>query len=417
MRRKIGSKGFTLVELLVGVLILAVIIVPLTTAFLTSQKTSNKAKEIRSQTLTATNIIEAYKATDIGALLDAFKMAPGTGVLGSTGLVSSITAYNSETGAYDEVTATSKEASDGAAYKIYLKGVSAGTKMYDAVLSLDASAAYAQTNSAEIVDYKPMDAVYIQPDPLKEAENNPDIIAAKTFASQAQIDSGKTVSHEEFVNRMTRNITITVRKIASGSETGIISCRVLFHYETTYTYEVTDMSASPPIVTLITKEYSTDISNDFYSGNYSPDEMGIYGMYFFYYPNAVGQKDTLEILNRDNVVLSVYLIRQSSDDTGYTPVINLRETYVSATEPKHALVHYNNMSIPQYPYKSYTGYPSGNGYNDFWYKTEYFDSILVDTEQKNRLYGMKVELFKHDKSGAGFAASDFLTSFDAASLE
>ena len=417
MRRKLDSKGFSLVELLVGVLILAAIVIPLVTAFLTSQKAANKAREIRSQTLAATNVIEAYKATDIAKLLDAFKKAPNTAVLGGNGRVSSITAYNSETGAYDEVTASSKEEPGGAAYKIYMKGVSAGTKLYDAVLSLDASAQYAQLNSAEIVDYKPMDAVYIQADPVKEADNNEDIIAAKTFASQAQIDSGKAVDYQEFLTKMKRKITVTVRKLASGSDTGIISCRVQFHYETTYTYEQIDLSASPPVITYVTREYSTDISNDFYSGSYSPSEPGINGMYFFYHPNSVGQSDTVEILNRDNVALSVYLIRQGAIQAGYTPIINLRETYVGPLEPMHALLHYNSGAVTQLNFKYYAGYPSGSGFNDFWYKSYSFDGILVDTEQKNRMYGMKVELFRHAKSGAGFDPTDFLTSFDAASLE
>ena len=47
-------------------------------------------------------------------------------------------------------------------------------------------------------------------------------------------------------------------------------------------------------------------------------------------------------------------------------------------------------------------------------RCDIFDGDLVDTEQKNRMYDMKVELYK---SGAGFDSSDVLTSFDAASLE
>ena len=409
MKIRLGSKGFSLVELLVGVLILAVIVVPLATAFLTSQKSANKAKEIRNQTLTATNILESYKATDIAALIEQVKR--GETPLGSMASLATIYAYNVKTGAYDTVTASSKEDKEGPAYKLYLTGIAAGAKLYDAILYLDAASKYAQANSAEIVDYKPMDAVYIQEVP--EDPNNEDIIAAKTFAAQAQIDSGKTVHYEEFVNTMEREITITVRKIASGDETGIISCKVLFHYKTEYTYEVLE-GTSPPVVVTVTKEYETDISNDFYSGSYSPDEKGIYGMYFFYYPNHTSQRDTIEILNRDNVVLSIYLIRQSEKDSGYLPEINLRETYVSAAEPMHAIVHYNNVALLQYPYTYFLGYPSGDGYNDFWRKTEYFDSILVDTEQKNRIYDLKVELYKH---GTSFAQSDMVAAFDAASLE
>ena len=338
MRRKLGSKGFTLVELLIGVLILAVIVVPLATAFLTSQKSANKAKEIRSQTLSATNIIEAYKATDIGALLDAFKKSSaGTAKLGSAGTVSAILAYNSETGTYDTVTSSSKEDSDGPGYQIKLTGVSAGSKVYDAILYLDAATKYAQTNSALIVDYKPMDLVYIQPDPDndKEADSNPDIIAAKLFAANAQIDSGNTVESDYFRNSMERQITITIHKTPSGGEKDVISCHVVFQYTASYEWDTTDNSTKTPITVHHKSDYSTAIPND------PPGKSGAGGLYFFYYPLSAGQSDKIDILNMENVTLSLYLIRQSAANVGSQPVITLTETNHGSGQPPLLTMHYN----------------------------------------------------------------------------
>ena len=63
---------------------------------------------------------------------------------------------------------------------------------------------------------------------------------------------------------MTRKITVTIRKIASApqSQSGVISCTVLYHYETRYTYTLTDNNH---ITTSYTKDYSADVNNDFYS--------------------------------------------------------------------------------------------------------------------------------------------------------
>ena len=410
MRRGQHGSGFTLVELLVGVTILAIIVIPIATAFLSSQNATNRAREIRNQTLAAHNVIETYKASDINTLVDQFKENQATMTLG-TATVSSIAVKNAG-GGYDPVTPTSTETASASGYRVYLTGADAGSRLYDAVLSIDASQ-FTAANSAPIVDYKIMDALYTQPDPAgADQNNNPDISAAKAFAAQAQIDSGNAVLYTYFTDRMPRKVTVTIRKIASGGQTGVISCTALFHYDASYTYSLTDNTKVPPLVTTYTKSYATEYSYDFYSGNYTATSNGINGLYLFYYPNSTAQSDTIEILNRDNVTLSIYLIRQSTVDVAYTPTINLRETYVSGTEPQHAVLHYNNVTVPQYPYRYYAGYLSNGVYNDFWYSWKYFDGILVDTPAKNRLYGVKVELFK---AGTNFSGTP-LSSFDASAL-
>ena len=397
MRRRLGNNGFTLVELLIGVIILAIIVIPLLRAFFTSQGASARAKEIRNQTLAGQNVIESCKATDIAALIDAVK--GGVTPLSNVAAGATVYALNGTTGAYDQVTQSSTEAADGAGYKIMLTGVTAGAKTYDAILYLDATK-YPQTNNTPIVDYKPMDAVYIQPDPVKDTNNNPDIKAAQTFASNAQIDSGSVVSYTSFLNRMARIVTITISKLDSGGGNGIISCKAAFHYDTTYTYTVTDNTKTPPLVTTVTVPYSTEFRYDFYSGNYTATTNGIYGLYFFFYPNSISSTDRIEVLNYDDVVMSVYLVAQGNI-AGYNPVVLLRETYnMSTPAAKYALM-YSNLTTS---YSSWKG-----GWNDF----AAFNGTLIGTPAKNRLYDIKVELYK---AGTGFAAP-VLTTLDASSLK
>lgn len=404
--KKKNNKGFSLVELLIGISILAVVVTPLIHTFVTSAKTTSRAKEIRNQTLAAQNVLETYEATNLVNLITDINNNEELTVFDNIALTSTLYAFN-ETD-YEEVTAGAQYAGDGAGYKIELTGIKANNTYYDAVVHIDNSE-YIQQNSAEIVNYKSMDAVYIQPDPnLEDSSNNPDIQAAKTFASQASIDTGEMVPASTFQSSMIRNITITIQKLSPESATSVISCTTRFHYETDYTYTVMDTSVDPAEPRLIETRYITDINNDFFSGSAE----SLDGLYFFYYPNTnqAPGSETIEIINRNNVTLSIYLIRQSTDSGLYNPTINLREEYVSAGAPQHAQLNYDRSN---YSYKYYTGHLLGSTYNDFWYSTKYFNGVLVDTTMQNRLYSVSIELYK---AGSGFSGTPLMT-FDASSIE
>jgi len=415
MSRRLDNKGFSMVELLVGLLILAVIAVPLLKAFAAAADASAKARELRSQTLAAQNVIEAFKATGIGAVISG--LAAHDDTLGSLATISRLDILAEApdgTKSYVEVSPEDYEKipDNAQGYRLYLTDVAGGVKNYDAVLTLDASA-FARHNEVPIVDYKAMDAVYAQPDPDKDPLNNPDIIAAKEFASQATIDRGAEVSYAEFLNRrMERTITVTIRKLPSGEDTGVISCAATFFYRAAYSYLVQGPDPDEPPA-LITQHYETEISNDFYSGGYTAEKTGLDGLYFFYYPNmtetAGDADDVIEIANRDNVPASVYLIRQGEGDPAYRVAVNLREKH-SGAMTENARV-YSNMTCD---YRVYMGHPAaGGGYSDYWFNTRTFDGALVGTPAQNRLYGMTVSLYK---AGSGYAG-DALSVFDASSLE
>ena len=70
MGRKLDNRGLSLVELLIGITILAIVVVPLIHAFITSAATSNKARNLSSETAAAQNILETYRATTLDAILE-----------------------------------------------------------------------------------------------------------------------------------------------------------------------------------------------------------------------------------------------------------------------------------------------------------------------------------------------------------
>ena len=82
MRHKICKKGnqsgFTLLELLIAVAILAVIVVPILTAFLISVETNAKAKDKQRASVAASNLVEDFKGRDTEQVINAMtKKADG----------------------------------------------------------------------------------------------------------------------------------------------------------------------------------------------------------------------------------------------------------------------------------------------------------------------------------------------------
>lgn len=408
-KRKLGNKGLSLLELLIGITMLAIIVVPVLHAMLTSSTTSSKAKEVRNQTVAAQNILESYEATDIGTIIQTIK-EHGT-PFGSIADTVTVYAINEED-QYSAVTSDSAEETHGSAYKVYMEDVWTDYKTYDAVVTLDA-AVYQDRNSVGIVDYKPMDAVYIQPAPTDES--NPDVIAARDFASRGIIDTGLNVSYIQFLdgsNPMTRKVTITIQKI--GDQAGIISCTAKFEYSVTKILAVDD--SEPPVMSEVPVTYSTTVNSDFYSGSYTDDNNGIYGLYFFFYPNV--HSDTIEVVNSKNIAMSIYLVRQSSDNATYAPTIKLMEK-ASQTNTPNAQMYYNNFQNQTQTYSYHVGYPDGtDSLRYIWRRTYIFDGTLIGTPAHNRLYGVSVEIYKADSiQEDGSILGMPLAVFDASSLE
>ena len=69
---KQSNKGFTLVEVLVAIVILAIIVVPLLSAFVVSARTNAKARQTMRATTLAQNIMEELKAHSLETSADNY---------------------------------------------------------------------------------------------------------------------------------------------------------------------------------------------------------------------------------------------------------------------------------------------------------------------------------------------------------
>ena len=396
MRKRLNNKGFSLIEVLVGVTILAVIAVPLAHSFITSAHTSVKAQNIQSETVAAQNILESYEATDIAGLIN---------LAGSTksfveGTISKLS-YKDEDGNYIDVNLNGDFdiETDGSWYQITLTGILVNSKSYDAILTVDADGDdnYTQINEQEIVQAKPMSAEF------NLINDNPDIMAATDIADQVNLalfeewlaavanDEAdpdappEQLTVEDFVDGMEREIIITI------SAAGDIDAQ--FKY--TASYDGDDYEPSNP--------FSFPIYGDTW------EEGEDYGLYFFYYPNQniMSGTDKILIYNEHNLEMNVYLIRQEIDDEGYNndlnaPVVELFESGKSSEDAPSAMVYPNFETIMSFHY------------NSSWQRPIPCDGMLGGTVSQNRIYQVSVDLYEEDKAGQEDA---LLLQMQASSVE
>lgn len=67
--KKLNNGGFSLIEVLVGIIILSIVTIPLLTAFILSTKLNNKARNTQQMTAIAQNYMEVFKSTNIESVI------------------------------------------------------------------------------------------------------------------------------------------------------------------------------------------------------------------------------------------------------------------------------------------------------------------------------------------------------------
>lgn len=445
MARKTGNnKGFSLIELLVGVLILALVVSPLLHTMVTAMRTAQKSRTAHNMTLMAQSLVETVNADGLNNLLGGLSVSESVTL---NGLADQAALYRRDAdGAYirlspDDVSRLEKRADT---YYLGVTGLRfAGEKMpYDAMVTLDASE-HSQ-NEYPIADYTSMDGVFCQP---SDKDENPDIAAASFFADAAMLLREElsdpenpnplypVMDAEDFYFEMQRHISVNIslQPDATGSRTGTLIAAADFQY----TAEYGGISLDP-------YNYSTDFYRSQYDLNAS--NYGVKSVYFFYYPSYfVGTtKESIDLYNLSDVPLRFFLVKQRTPayfafPDGYNPtpgekaaaeaawnakLLTCENTYGCSLKLREAA----HPSMTRDPVASvFTNLqtniinePSGCGSSVFrvlkgsWSIQLPVPDKLVETEKLNRLYTVKAELFR---SGAAFQEEARLMTFTGSSVE
>jgi prepilin-type N-terminal cleavage/methylation domain-containing protein len=273
--KKNGNQGFSLVELLVAVTILAIITIPLLHSFTTAARTNAKAKKSLDASVAADNVIEELKSDSLEDYLKSY---------------SEVTTAS---GSFDDTyTKTSKTGLDGKDYDVYDVYIQSpkGNRDFGAHVTLDPTP-YTAAGGYNNKDYSTIsglsqatNAFYIQAD-------DDDLLAAKSLYPGAS-------DYDAVMDKMTRTITVDIENTASTNASKVY---------VTVTYEYNGDTYIPINHSEIynnTAELSNTLSN-------------VFICFLPMYNNTSRTAPTEHIIvnNKDNYNVGVYVVKQTTRDT------------------------------------------------------------------------------------------------------
>jgi prepilin-type N-terminal cleavage/methylation domain-containing protein len=329
VRRKADERGFTLVEMMAAVAILALIIVPLTRAYLASSATTGKSHELSGANLAAQNIIENIKA--VGA--DKWKSDNADKLSGALGFE--------------------------------FNGYQSAGLFYDLEVILD-PAPYAAINADAITDYTRMDGIGAQP---KDVNENPDMLVEDYIALEklSTLDSytgtpmGGLYDHQVAVpvneDGKTYTRTITLLAFKSGDRI-YISARYVYEYRFEFEVEYyigDDVASTSNTQTKVIRTADDQYEHVFYEEADTGDPLSIYYCYLPRYENN-GRPDTILIRNGIGAYagvsgLTFFIAKQKHEledpllEFGYNALINRYYTTGLGTQGQAKV--YTNFNVTQ----------------------------------------------------------------------
>lgn len=347
-------RGFSLVEVIVGVAILAIIVPPLLRGLATSANMGKNARATRNATIAAQDVVETIEAAGIGGLLAQIQGADQVfEALGETVTVEPYTrggtaAPYTYTPVADVGTAVADAKEPG--QDLYCLGFPyAG---YDVMVTLDAEP-FDAINDAEVVAFNAMDGVCVEPE----------------WAT-------------DVLQRGTYSMIITVEQ--HGTSSLKASCF--------FDYDLDVPEGEPyyrdPDITIGCGRFATDTDGDGKAEG---------SLYFFYYPMG---SDTINIINDSGYAFDLYLVAMGGAASANVTLALARpdlEEGSTQPTPKAPAVYSDIGTI------NFTGFPGA----------PQKAGGLIRTEERNRIYKVTVALYK---SGSEYENSKRVLSMDASRM-
>jgi len=369
------TAGLSLIELLVAIAILGIVVAPLLHAFITSANTAAKSRRIGEATLDAQNVSE---------LIDATKMK----VIAALQVGSSLGSYSvSNFSALDPVFITdvngnrvwkqddahSDTSTTAGKYVFTLSNLNGGK--YKAIVTLDASSDYYDTNALNVTQYTPVGAVFDQ-----TAGSDPDAVSYAGFQLKASALSDVAPSTSVLLS-CSRKIDISISEAEGG----------LCTYSCTYGYTCTASYTSATTGKLETQTWTDNYDYSFYNGS-AQDDGSLPALYFFFnsYDNSYGASasDQITITHTGTSPIPVFLACQG-------------ETYPNAVKAHIRLKDDSFINHQALATKVYCNIPHGSYLfyifqNQYWYISTTYSESLLQKDQENRMYDMTVAVCEAD---------------------
>ena len=382
-KRRLGNKGFSLLELLVGVMIMAIIIVPLLHTFLVGAGTEKKSRDYGDATGAAQNLTEQIQANDVDLILK------NAGVIDSNAKFYS---YDEASSSYISPSVTASPMPDGTDKTFYLgiPNYSYGGSTFDALVTLELDAEDA-VNSTDVSVSNQIGA-YL------------DMSAADTNAETAlKTECGSVVDPNSLTKDMlTRSISLNITKI-DGTTTDSYTIDALFNYSCTVDYTIDGEDFSMPFSH--TEKASASVGSIAKTNDGSP----IFSVYMFfdgYYRNdkTIVQNETIMINNPTGSDINTFIVNTNptAKPSVYSALIWYKYQSFNGDTPVNNLV-YTNLPTD-------TVYRAAKSY--YQKKTLSVTGYLVQKERLDRKFDVNIKLYK---AGSGFSGTQVL-DFDSSKL-
>ncbi len=332
-----NNKGFTLIEVIIGIAILGIIAGPLFMTFTSSMRTASRTQEISDAMVLAENIAEQLETADMDAVINSNEILEQT-----------ITED-------DKIIKT----------KLNYGNFESGFENYQVIITLDTTSEYQEINEQAISQYTAIDLLLKQP----EGDFNPDnkaeekIIEEIIEEEEIYLEEGQAppsiVPHE-------RTIIVTIEE--NGDK---LEANLEFEYRYKYGYR--------------TKSYVDDNYSGMFSASSIDEEGEIPSLYFIYQPwaevtaeNEV--KDRIEIVNEWGKPLNVFLVSNGEAKKAIEILLKEANFREPVTEIRSDLGGEYQI----------TGLDSIGVLNT----TVDIDDTVVIREEMDRIYSVSVDIYK-----------------------
>lgn len=440
---KKDNKGFTLLEVLVAVIILAIVVVPMLRSFVTAYRVNARSREMMRATTLAQNEMEIFEKEKLEVLLD-----------------DTIYDYDvDDSVTYTTTDPTTNETMEHIVYTFKREGIindETGRDMFDVVVTLDpesvsASDLYYGRNTEQLLFMNTLSGAdsgtYVQR--VRNGNVNGEDEEVYQLYKNRQLPEGTTgsnYSEAQFAQELQRTITVKIEQADQGGFTTTVA-KVNYQYRCDYGQ--------------VPSEYRTYSAGDkvIFNNSQTLDDEGnpvdLQSVYLFYAPRyeyadgtpiagsspIILKEDKIVIENKQNLPVNVYIIRQNIlDDAGdilgvYTDITGtVKNTvptgYVANIEINEGLNedgktygnYFTNLNLgPAGVFEhgttkltlNDTGNPGWSYTGDDAVERAKFKS-LGSTESKDRIYTMDVSVYTH---GADPTADDPLVRLTGTKIE
>ena len=443
-----GNAGFSLIEVLVAMIILAIVVIPLLKGFVVTQKVNGRAQRLESAQAVAQNVMEALKPATLEEIAQQFNSTDSEGFtllksnVGNTQFFFQPDTGNNGSCLRKEIPgAVSKSCSVNSAgkfigqstnkYQFAIKGVYENSKYYDVRIDIDAShyrntAGSSDTRDSSAAAYNSIPYSYVasysqQKDYMflqkltDEQEVYQQIRVGLGNAALTDADIGKYVQRTitvdiEGSNPVTVNTTVTYHYLGKTVSGSVDQTRVY----ASGSYVQTDGTDAVPrnVFLCYTPDYYSNSSNNSARG-------GIY-------------LDNIIVNNNNGLPVNLVIVKQKTDTDDQIQTLeqnyrvkvsinekNIRRTAAAASE--HTKLRTNlNTNIAQtdstsavtgtYPYQTCFVYSASNASasGNMNAMSSYLEIRALDgaAGETNTMYDTEISVYDSGEYDKGFPAAD-----------